>query len=58
MYPQLSQVGSEQSSNKSKLEKLGVKNSLKDMVMGGNESIKEESTYVSRKQRLEEGNKY
>ena len=41
-----------------KAENKKVKNSLRDMVMGGNETIKEESSYISRKQRLEEGNKY
>ena len=31
---------------------------MKDIVMGGNGQAKEEKLYISRKERLEEGNKY
>ena len=35
-----------------------VKNSMKDLVMGGNGKVEEQKLYTSRKERLEEGNKY
>ena len=35
-----------------------VKNSMEDIVMGGNSQVKEQKLYISRKERLEEGNKY
>lgn len=41
-----------------KEEKKEVKNSMKDIVMGGNGQAQEQKLYVSRKERLEEGNKY
>ena len=41
-----------------KKEEKEVKNSMKDLVMGGNGQAKEEKLYVSRQERLEEGNKY
>ena len=39
-------------------ENKKVKNSMKDLVMGGKGQVKEEKLYISRKERLEEGNKY
>lgn len=39
-------------------DKKEVKNSLKDLVMGGNGQATEAKIYTSRKERLEEGNKY
>ena len=41
-----------------KTENKKVKNSMKDIVMGGNGQAKKEKLYTSRKERLEEGNKY
>ena len=41
-----------------KTENKKVKNSLKDIVMGGNGQFKEEKLYTSQRERLEEGNKY
>ena len=41
-----------------KEEKKEVKNSMKDMVMGGCSAVQEQKLYISRKERLEEGNKY
>lgn len=41
-----------------KEEKKEVKNSIKDVVMGGSTQAQQEKLYVSRKDRLEEGNKY
>lgn len=38
-------------------DKKEVKNSMKDLIMGGAQ-YKEEKLYISRKERLEEGNKY
>ena len=39
-------------------EEKEVKNSMKDLVMGGNGKVEEEKLYISRKERLEEGNKF
>ena len=39
-------------------KKEEVKNSMKDIVMGGNGQSQEQKLYISRKERLEEGNKY
>lgn len=39
-------------------EEKEVKNSMKDLVMGGNGKVEEQKLYVSRKERLEEGNKF
>ncbi len=41
-----------------KKEEKEVKNSMKDLVMGGNGKVEEEKLYISRKERLEEGNKF
>ena len=41
-----------------KAENKKVKNSMKDLVMGGNSSAEEQKLFISRKERLEEGNKY
>ena len=41
-----------------KAENKKVKNSMRDMVMGGSSDIQEQKLYISRKERLEEGNKY
>lgn len=41
-----------------KEDKKEVKNSMKDIVMGGNGQAQEQKLYTSRKERLEEGNKY
>lgn len=41
-----------------KAENKKVKNSMKDMVMGGSSNVQEQKLYISRKERLEEGNKY
>lgn len=41
-----------------KEDKKEVKNSMKDIVMGGNGQAQKQKLYVSRKERLEEGNKY
>ena len=41
-----------------KKEEKEVKNSMKDLVMGGNGKAEEQKLYISRKERLEEGNKY
>lgn len=41
-----------------KEDKKEVKNSMKDIVMGGNSQVQEQKLYTSRKERLEEGNKY
>lgn len=41
-----------------KAENKKVKNSMKDIVMGGNTQVQEQKLYTSRKERLEEGNKY
>jgi len=41
-----------------KEEEKEVKNSMKDLVMGGNGKVEEEKLYISRKERLEEGNKF
>lgn len=48
----------EKADNEDKEEKKEVKNSMKDIVMGGNGQVQEQKLYVSRKERLEEGNKY
>ena len=42
---------------KNEEEEKEVKNSMKDLIMGGAQ-VKEEKLYISRKERLEEGNKY
>lgn len=41
-----------------KPENKKVKNSMRDMVMGGSSNVQEQKLYISRKERLEEGNKY
>ena len=41
-----------------KAENKKVKNSMRDMVMGGSSNVQEQKLYISRKERLEEGNKY
>ena len=41
-----------------KAENKKVKNSMKDIVMGGTGKAQEQKLYISRKERLEEGNKY
>lgn len=41
-----------------KTENKKVKNSIKDVVMGGSMEAQETKLYTSRKERLEEGNKY
>lgn len=41
-----------------KAENKKVKNSMRDMVMGGSSNIQEQKLYISRKERLKEGNKY
>lgn len=41
-----------------KAENKKVKNSMKDIVMGGKGQVQEQKLYTSRKERLEEGNKY
>ncbi len=41
-----------------KPEDKKVKNSMRDMVMGGSSGVQEQKLYISRKERLEEGNKY
>lgn len=41
-----------------KAENKKVKNSMKELVMGGDSSIEEQKLFISRKERLEEGNKY
>lgn len=41
-----------------KTENKKVKNSMKDIVMGGKGQVQEQKLYISRKERLEEGNKY
>ena len=41
-----------------KKEEKEVKNSMKDLIMGGNGKAEEQKLYTSRKERLEEGNKY
>lgn len=48
----------EEGKKEDKAENKKVKNSMKDIVMGGNGQAKEEKLYISRKERLEEGNKY
>ena len=44
--------------NEEEKEEKEVKNSMKDLVMGGNGQVEEQKLYISRKERLEEGNKY
>ena len=44
--------------NEEEKEEKEVKNSMKDLVMGGNGKAEEQKLYVSRKERLEEGNKF
>ena len=44
--------------NEEEKEEKEVKNSMKDLVMGGNSKVEEQKLYVSRKERLEEGNKF
>lgn len=41
-----------------KAENKKVKNSMKDIVMGGSSQVQTQKLYTSRKERLEEGNKY
>ena len=41
-----------------KPENKKVKNSMRDIVMGGSSNVQEQKLYISRKERLEEGNKY
>ena len=41
-----------------KKDEKEVKNSMKDLVMGGNGKVEEEKLYISRRERLEEGNKF
>ena len=48
----------EKEDKKDEEEKKEVKNSMKDLVMGGNGKVEEEKIYISRKERLEEGNKF
>lgn len=48
----------EEEDKEDKAENKKVKNSMKDIVMGGNGQAQEQKLYVSRKERLEEGNKY
>lgn len=48
----------EKEDKEDKAENKKVKNSMKDIVMGGNGQAQEQKLYVSRKERLEEGNKY
>lgn len=48
----------EEDKKEEKAENKKVKNSMKDIVMGGNGQAKEQKLYISSKERLEEGNKY
>lgn len=48
----------EKDEKEEKAENKKVKNSMKDLVMGGNSSVEEQKLFISRKERLEEGNKY
>lgn len=51
-------VEDEDDEEKEKAENKKVKNSLGDIVMGGNIEAHQSKLYTSRKERLEEGNKY
>ena len=48
----------EDKDEKEEKEEKEVKNSMKDLIMGGNGKVEEQKLYTSRKERLEEGNKY
>ena len=48
----------EEDKSEDKAENKKVKNSMRDMVMGGSSNVQEQKLYISRKERLEEGNKY
>ena len=48
----------EEDKKEDKAENKKVKNSMKDIVMGGSSQAQTQKLYTSRKERLEEGNKY